>query len=1056
MYKKLIKDFSQFSTIKSYNWALAVSLIACFVRFQKIQKVTGGLTRLASRTKVRREEAARVRPTSATAMSEVAAQVLSQVALVRELVAAQLRQHAQTAQHMQQYLLDEWLSTEAELTRERGLWGPHVGTKLDKWMLDMTEGPCRMRKKMMKNDLFYIHYPYRPEMDTGDLRALKYKVATSLDSKEFYQRYRPQAMFERERDAILDVLPSEEPACGSADLDLDLENREVGFQGLHVRPGVNRSISEPDDEGGDGEFDPLGDHSEEGPPDNQALLRLLEDKEKISHMFRCARIQGLDTTEGLLLFGKEHLYVIDGFTILKSREICDIENLPDNQYEPILPSPGSPRRSRSMRQCSKFSYEDIREVHKRRYLLQPIALEVFSGDGRNYLLAFPRKVRNKVYQRFMQYATAIADSAQQSVAGQKRTANVEQGAGLLSSLIGETSVTQRWVRGEISNFQYLMHLNTLAGRSYNDLMQYPVFPWILADYDSEELDFADPSSFRDFSKPMGAQNADRLEQFKKRFREWDDPHGETPPYHYGTHYSSAMIVCSYLVRMEPFTQHFLRLQGGHFDLADRMFNSIREAWLSASKHNMADVKELIPEFFYLPEFLVNSNNFDLGSKQNGVQLGDVILPPWAKGDPLEFIRVHRQALECEFVSAHLHEWLDLVFGYKQQGPPAVEATNVFHHLFYEGNVDIYNIDDPLKKNATIGFINNFGQIPKQLFKKPHPAKKISSRTSMFDPSPLVPNLNIGSSLFFHSLDNLRPSLQPIKELKAPVGQILHHEKNVLAVEQNKALMPPLYNKYVSWGFADHSLRIGLYDTDKAALVCEAPQNGEVVACVCPSPKLVVTAGTSTIVTVWEYQRKVLKVKQALYGHTDAVTCLAASPAYNVIVSGSRDATAIVWDLSRLIFVRQLRGHAAPVAAVAVNELTGDIATCAGTWLHVWTINGDELASVNTCVGRADRMQQILCVAFSQAQEWDAQNVVMTGSTDGVVRMWSLDYVQVPCEPREPPPSVSNSGAVASSKTTTALSEDAANEVTEVEQRSQRVKVQDFYFFFYIHLFTKQH
>lgn len=98
-----------------------------------------------------------------------------------------------------------------------------------------------------------------------------------------------------------------------------------------------------------------------------------------------------------------------------------------------------------------------------------------------------------------------------------------------------------------------------------------------------------------------------------RYKEWDDPHGETPPYHYGTHYSSAMIVCSYLVRMEPFTQHFLRLQGGHFDLADRMFHSVKEAWLSASKHNMADVKELIPEFFYLPEFLCNENNFDLGN-----------------------------------------------------------------------------------------------------------------------------------------------------------------------------------------------------------------------------------------------------------------------------------------------------------------------------------------------------------------------------------------------------------------------------------------------------------
>lgn len=244
-------------------------------------------------------------------------------------------------------------------------------------------------------------------------------------------------------------------------------------------------------------------------------------------------------------------------------------------------------------------------------------------------------------------------------------------------------------RGEISNFQYLMYLNTLAGRSYNDLMQYPVFPWILSDYDSEELDLTDPSTFRDFTRPMGAQSPDRLEQFKKRFKEWDDPHGETPPYHYGTHYSSAMIVCSYLVRSEPFTQHFLRLQGGHFDLADRMFHSVKEAWLSASKHNMADVKELIPEFFYLPEFLENCNQFDLGIKQNGVALGDVVLPPWAKQDPREFIRVHRLALECDYVSQNLHHWIDLIFGYKQHGQVAVDAVNVFHHLFYEGNVDIY-------------------------------------------------------------------------------------------------------------------------------------------------------------------------------------------------------------------------------------------------------------------------------------------------------------------------------------------------------------------------------
>lgn len=49
---------------------------------------------------------------------------------------------------------------------------------------------------------------------------------------------------------------------------------------------------------------------------------------QIQHMYRCARVQGLDTGEGLLLFGKEHFYVVDGFTLTANREIRDIETLP--------------------------------------------------------------------------------------------------------------------------------------------------------------------------------------------------------------------------------------------------------------------------------------------------------------------------------------------------------------------------------------------------------------------------------------------------------------------------------------------------------------------------------------------------------------------------------------------------------------------------------------------------------------------------------------------------------------------------------------------------------
>lgn len=63
---------------------------------------------------------------------------------------------------------------------------------------------------------------------------------------------------------------------------------------------------------------------------------------------------------------------------------------------------------------------------------------------------------------------------------------------------------------------------------------------------------------------------------------------------------------------------------------------------AAARQNTADVRELIPEFFYLPEFLVNANEFELGTKHHGEHLDHTVLPAWAKGDVNEFIRVHRE------------------------------------------------------------------------------------------------------------------------------------------------------------------------------------------------------------------------------------------------------------------------------------------------------------------------------------------------------------------------------------------------------------------------------
>lgn len=70
-------------------------------------------------------------------------------------------------------------------------------------------------------------------------------------------------------------------------------------------------------------------------------------------------------------------------------------------------------------------------------------------------------------------------------------------------------------------------------------------------------------------------------------------------------------------------------QGGKFDHADRLFQSIEGTYRNCLT-NTSDVKELIPEFFYMPEFLVNSNSYHLGVKQDGEPIGDVGLPPWSK------------------------------------------------------------------------------------------------------------------------------------------------------------------------------------------------------------------------------------------------------------------------------------------------------------------------------------------------------------------------------------------------------------------------------------------
>ncbi|CAL8070942.1 unnamed protein product [Calicophoron daubneyi] len=372
---------------------------------------------------------------------------------------------------------------------------------------------------------------------------------------------------------------------------------------------------------------------------------------------------------------------------------------------------------------SRWSFSEIQAIFGRRYLHRTRAVEIFVKSRSSVFFALEDTA---TVQRVVNTLPPVGVGTRYGLVQSRNTTLMGP-----RYLFDASNMTDRWQRREISNFDYLMYLNTISGRTYNDMNQYPIFPWILSNYTATELDLNEPSNYRDLSKPIGALDPKRKAYFDERYESWEDE--SQPPFHYGTHYSTAAFVLGYLLRVEPFTSLFLNLQGGKFDHPDRTFSSVAKTWDNCQR-NTSDVKELIPEFFYFSEMFENMNHLDLGKTEDGEDIGSVSLPAWA-ATPEDFVRIHRQALESELVSCQLHHWIDLIFGYKQRGPEAVRATNVFHHLTYEGSVDWSKLTDPVLIKAVEDQIQSFGQTPAQLLCKPHPHRNSALHLNplMFSP-----------------------------------------------------------------------------------------------------------------------------------------------------------------------------------------------------------------------------------------------------------------------------------------------------------------------------------
>ncbi|KAH9262136.1 hypothetical protein BASA82_000814 [Batrachochytrium salamandrivorans] len=856
----------------------------------------------------------------------------------------------------------EWITLSGSLYLERAIWGPEKNDQT-RWKLDFTEAKGRMRKKMRQNNDVYVHYQSKFEKIQLSSKTQKFPeiehplVICQVQDIDFVSpseaKMFDDVLISPDNDSamrtsapdISAIEDSNEPSLGlDVDLELNLTEKEEIVTG--ERPTLNVQLSSENLLASEKDLlEPENDWEEVVVEEdqNRKILRLLEPGDEIVETINCARLVGLELCEGLCIVCQDNIYLVDNYFQRPDGEIVNIEDVPHeerNIYHWIVT--GSKRHDNDTgvteiltdeekHMCRKCSFDDIKEVHKRLYLFRNVALEIFIGDGRNFLLTFwSIRARDAVYNRMISKAS-LDTSESVSGIGPQSGQSVIQNAIFGGSPLAE--LTQKWCSREISNFAYLMHLNTMAGRSYNDLTQYPVFPWIISDYESKEIDLSNPAVYRDLSKPMGGQGAMRAAEFVDRFNTWDDPN--IPGCHYGTHYSSSMIVCSYLIRLEPFTQQYLKLQGGHFDHPDRLFHSLAISWASASRLNTTDVRELIPEFFYLPDFLINTNKFKFGVKQTGEVIDNVFLPPWAKNDASLFIQTNREALESEYVSAHLHEWVDLIFGYKQQGEEAAQNINVFHYLSYGGAVDIDKIADTVEKQATIGIIHNFGQTPQQLFKKPHPRRA----------SDVIQN-------------------QAISDIWMSAGS-----DKLMAVGACKLFIPPTCNRYIEWDYLDNSLRLCQSDNGKTLGVFENLHIGHVSCAAISDQKLLVTGGSD--------MNKVLSI--------------ALSRSYSIIVRGGEDCICIIWDMNRQQYIRTLFGHQGPISSICIHEGVGDILTCCETLLRLWNVNGELMLSKSISLTFLDPVMSCAFYEGRPSESFDS-SIIFTGHKKGHVKIWSKSFV----------------------------------------------------------------
>uniref|UniRef100_A0A914I680 Uncharacterized protein n=1 Tax=Globodera rostochiensis TaxID=31243 RepID=A0A914I680_GLORO len=690
-----------------------------------------------------------------------------------------------------------------------------------------------------------------------------------------------------------------------------------------------------------------------------------------------------------------------------------------------------------------WDYDQIREVHIRFYQLKDTALELFTSTGDAFLVVFAsEKDRSVLLQQF-------------------RTLRLEKL--LVDHKTQLRSATQMWRRGTLTNFDYLMTLNKLAGRTFNDLMQYPIFPFVLSDYTSDTFDLTNPSSYRTLAKPMAIQDSRMEKVYAQNYQSLAEEYGRFNrsgdfgsssnktfssvrfgPYHYGSHYSNTGIVAHYLVRIPPYTSVALEYQDNNFDIPDRLFGSMDTTWRLSSSESTTDFKELIPEFFYLYEMFRNSDELELGVRQSGDRVDHVQVPPWCpRADQRLFCLIHRHALENHYVTANLHHWIDLIFGFKQSGENAVRAMNVFHPATYRGrDLEENSKGDPLIVCAIQTMVRTYATPKAHGTSSSMPVGPfheqfhtvVGVRWGDFVGSPEHDGFYFSTpSRFFTpatkralrlTLVHCDPTTEICYGLPKSTELIAYYRsdrKDPLRRDNELALCA-----IVSWdrpsNFIDNILRIKLIFAGQphkkhfqlSPTTTDVPQQCWERLIDLQSLQLCRVAYSSAanslllgfkcgLIRVYslhydqaddrdELSRKKwhCRLRSSLYAHSCAISSLSISDRFHVILSASIDAKICLWDANKHNFERRFQLPPPVFSGSVPIEETVTLSCVSSTNADVGVVFQSGLA------GSRELQGTITSIAMTDLAEGTAVNCVAIGLQSGVIRlieMWTMTVVR---------------------------------------------------------------